>query len=733
MIIKSIVLTNFQCYFGENIFEFKSGLNVVIGDNGAGKSKLYDAFYWVLYDKTFDSSSRTMCLTRDVKAKLVSDKAKLLCLLDGKIETSVEIIFSNNEKGDEYIIKRIYQIYRTDTGNDTEFKWRESSESQLFLYKKEKYLEARLIKNADEIASIIKRILPNDIQPYLWFQGEQVDGLIDFKNNSTLTNAINVLSDIREFDFFVDLSKRALESAENEFRKEQRRLIGNNQKSESLDNEKKKLIVKIERLEKELSEHRDGLMYAQEEQEKLHGQVEIAQHIRELDQEEKQVDAELQKLENDLKNKIQRVQKNLFTKFWALKGMESLVDIYAKKFSSYENKKMEQKIEQEKSLEIQRGVIKKLQSRLPINVPEPIYIQKMLEEEKCLVCNREAPVDSDPWLRIKELLEREDFEIQHSSSKSVIHNNFQDQYKKLYQEGLGLQMRMPRMNNEIHELLEDINVLSQKKKRVTENLERIRSDIQELINSSSINSPHSTNILNAFTKHQENIRKYDRLIQSCDHEMEVAQSRIEEIEGDFRKLVVGQLPQTLIDKVATISDFRTVAVSTRERVFNRLILKLEEEANKHYNTMSAENKSIRGRIRLVKQLNGNYMPKIQDSVGQELHSINDANIILIKLSVIMAIISAKKSSRAAELYPLISDAPTSKFTENYTVGFCRTVGDVYSQSIIMSKDFYMNEPLLNRLLNEVENLGNVYIIEPSVPEDKRMDRNDLEIKIIRKH
>jgi DNA sulfur modification protein DndD len=64
--------------------------------------------------------------------------------------------------------------------------------------------------------------------------------------------------------------------------------------------------------------------------------------------------------------------------------------------------------------------------------------------------------------------------------------------------------------------------------------------------------------------------------------------------------------------------------------------------------MTAENKSVRGRIKLEKAANGNYMPKNLDSEGRILTSINDSNIILIKLAVIMAIISAKKSSPAAD-------------------------------------------------------------------------------------
>jgi DNA sulfur modification protein DndD len=96
----------------------------------------------------------------------------------------------------------------------------------------------------------------------------------------------------------------------------------------------------------------------------------------------------------------------------------------------------------------------------------------------------------------------------------------------------------------------------------------------------------------------------------------------------------------------------------------------------------------------------------------------------------MAIISAKRSSPAAELYPLISDAPTSKFGDNYAVGFCRAASEVYSQSIVISKDFYKNPELQNRLFEAVgDKLGNVYIIEPSLSEEnQRGHRNELEVR-----
>ena len=57
MIIEKIELENFMCYAGkDNILEFTEGINVIIGDNGYGKSKLYDAWsiLWVkLWEDAF--------------------------------------------------------------------------------------------------------------------------------------------------------------------------------------------------------------------------------------------------------------------------------------------------------------------------------------------------------------------------------------------------------------------------------------------------------------------------------------------------------------------------------------------------------------------------------------------------------------------------------------------------------------------------------------------------------
>ncbi len=76
MIIERVELENFMCYTGKNLMTFIEGINVVIGDNGYGKSKLYDAFYWVMYDQVFVPEKKEFQSTKAIKSKIISDKAK---------------------------------------------------------------------------------------------------------------------------------------------------------------------------------------------------------------------------------------------------------------------------------------------------------------------------------------------------------------------------------------------------------------------------------------------------------------------------------------------------------------------------------------------------------------------------------------------------------------------------------------------------------------------------------
>ena len=48
MIIKKITIENYLCYYGVKEFELSDGLNIILGENGEGKTKLFEAIDWLL-------------------------------------------------------------------------------------------------------------------------------------------------------------------------------------------------------------------------------------------------------------------------------------------------------------------------------------------------------------------------------------------------------------------------------------------------------------------------------------------------------------------------------------------------------------------------------------------------------------------------------------------------------------------------------------------------------------
>lgn len=59
MIIKSIYLENFRNH-NERFFEFKDGINLILGKNASGKTNLLEAIYFCLCGKSFKSKDTNL-------------------------------------------------------------------------------------------------------------------------------------------------------------------------------------------------------------------------------------------------------------------------------------------------------------------------------------------------------------------------------------------------------------------------------------------------------------------------------------------------------------------------------------------------------------------------------------------------------------------------------------------------------------------------------------------------
>jgi DNA sulfur modification protein DndD len=723
MIIKSISLENFQCYAGslsENRIEFKEGLNVVIGDNGSGKSKLYDAFYWVLHDKIFDSALRDFRRTEQVGENLISDKARFECQEGESISAKVQLeLYETSEISGEntYLLERTYTIHLASSNGKKE--WIKSQKSELYVYNKT-ITEFKPVTDRDRIDLILKKFLPDDIKPYLWFQGEQVDSLIDFQDKDTLSKAINALSDISTFDDYVEIAEKAANQAKRFYEKEQKKLSSDQALYDQLLEAKRKDEENLKRAEKELLIVQQNLGLAEEDEQQLLNKVDDAENVSKLKTKKARLEEQYKLKKETLLNLEKGFNNNLFSKDWVLRNSLNF-------FKEYEVKKRNYEIKRENIITDRKSELKLEKAReykLPVNVPNRKILEEMLEGNWCYVCSHNFEHDHSAKDYVRSQIERAK---ETKVETPVTKHNFKDCYQLLYNVGYSKEKVIANIDTSISTEIQNRSKLKSEIEDLEKQVSEIESELNVTLSSSSFNLGESEGIVhkfNAIRKNREGLKEEERKLQL---KIQGCSARIQESENKLGSLVTVSMDPKVESKKQAFENFYKIAVSTKKRVYQEQIERIEEEANKHFRSMTDDNKSVRGRIRLKQLPSGTYMPQIVNDQGIELSSINDSNIILVKLAVIMAIVSAK--GRSSEFYPLISDAPTSKFSDNYTIGFCQAVSKVFKQSIIMSYDFYHNLPLRKRLLSEVANKGSIYIVEPNVQERNRENRNALETKV----
>ena len=55
MIIKKIQIENFLCYYDAKTFVLDKGLNIILGENNEGKTKFFEAVYWLFNGSKIDN------------------------------------------------------------------------------------------------------------------------------------------------------------------------------------------------------------------------------------------------------------------------------------------------------------------------------------------------------------------------------------------------------------------------------------------------------------------------------------------------------------------------------------------------------------------------------------------------------------------------------------------------------------------------------------------------------
>lgn len=727
MLITSIQIQNFLCYYGSyenNTFQFAPGLNIIIGDNNAGKSKLYDAFRWVIHDLVFDSSTRTFCLTSVAKDKIISDRAKFEANVNKPVTTKIKVCLIRKEHDHlaYYELERLYHVKKVNTGyipiGSSALKAKRADvllSQNPDLYSDFKKWESMLTSEAKlrsvEVDDVLKKIVNTDIEKFLWFQGEQVDSLVDFNKEDSIKSMINQLSDIEQYDLLKKVLTPIADDAENQFRKLANRT--KNHKLESISNKLDEVNKEIQSKEKELNNYLKEKEELNLQKEKYVSRQSDSLEVIKLDNQLSRKEEKLKLLRKEVKDIEASYHNNLFSRIWVLEGLSKYITKFSKLRSNYTEKRMDVLVEM-------RAEQKNKLQRLPADVPNEAYLKMMLKDCKCYLCNRNFEENGEVYQTIEHRIEQN---AQQSTPDTTF--VFEDSFERLSN---GLKHSVG--TTKIKQIGSDIDSVNQELFEKKESIKKLEKQIEDIENKiqkytkgedkeSLINQGHSYNIIS------RDYRNIDEKVSSLQESLPYYKIRAEELNDAYKKEYNKQ-PKD--DEMKAVEHKKTVlrliedlAFKTRDNVYQDLIEQLEEEVNKHFYKMTLGNKGALGKVKF--DVKKSYIrPLIVDSKGEELSSVNDSNIILVKLATIMGVITTKSSDLPL---PLISDAPTSKFGDNYTLNFCKQISDVFPQSIIMSYDFHQNTSLRDELLKTADRIGYVYEITPAHVNNNNEDRNGL--------
>ena len=671
MIISEVKIKNFFCFLDENVIEFKKGLNIISSLNSGGKSQLFNAFYWTFFDKIYiedseSSSKKTWCDANN--HLLIPDYYEEDNLNSEPIECFVQIkLTSENWESDEpsddeveYIfLKRIK--YKKNIGADSpQSSFKISSPAELTVsYKKDG--ETFYIKSSN-ISYFLEKIFPTSMRKFMWYQGETVDELYDFSKPATLKHAINEISYFPVYDNIEKIVSRSVEDLD---RLVNRQLVAEKRFTATeelllktiLDNTKK--LADQKKLLEDYSTDHDTLLG-----EILHQESKLRNYDKYRDLKDKltQLNAEKDKIRMRIDTETFSNKELLINK-WMLNACNELV----------ENSSI--------NLEIINSEINKLQKTdnpVPISLPGPEYVQKMLDDKICYICERGIEDNSSEYDALVKRLN--DFK------ENFHHKYLIDNYTELNKERHNLNQILPEIANELLNKKKLLSDLFKDRKEIQDKIDALYKDSGEenegIIRDGAYSASQILSVIKL--KNDEKDRLSNRII---DFKREIVRLK-EKIDLDTieKNKSLSLTSQITAEQLALpyVNMFSKSISKLKNEALDKLIHEIEDESNRLYSLYLGGN--TQGVIEIDKGI------RILDRTPRRkvLTNLNTAEIVAQKLAVANAFLSLSEK-KMNKSYPIIADAPTSDLDHKNTYNLTVNIGSSFEQMIIMSKDYFTFE------------------------------------------
>lgn len=657
-----------MCYYNSKSFEFSSGLNIILGHNGDGKSTIFTAFNWL-----FDQYS-------SLELSQLYSKKKFSEQIEGEtFEVKIEFVIS--QFSDQYNISKSFIVSKL------------SGAPKFSIIKEEiwkKNIDTNLLtKDTRSISRLTQQIFPEAFRNFSMFETE-TDAL-RIVEGQKLAELVKSFSNAKYYEKLASVIEEISGRAYRQFRRESN---ADQAATETIDKLDKKILdinTSIKKISQDIVKDEKGKEFYTNRINNLVQNLTISDDFKKIDENTNLINIEIYKLkkENNDRNKF---TEKMFDDFYFLIGFDNIIAEFSEKINDLRINKNKIDNEERNKYAVEQLKLENGSTPFPPGFPSMEILKEILEDNICKICNTPLEINSKNFINKSISLYLESKSKEKTLPAPIIFpNNYIDEFQIIYR---SIQLNTDifseyRIKEEIKFSIERIEKNNQKILENQKRLSDLQTEKKELL--SKIPNISEDDLKNIRINHEQYSREKDQLItQIAQNQYKLENLKSELIECQKTKTkTLSQFKDSSFKKhtVEYLNVLSETAKIVMEDEYKSFLKILSERATNYLKQINVG--EITGKISLYKKNEKEVAYKSLNEDGNIRSLLEDSGALQISkpLSILFAIADIASEANDQDHYPMIFDAPTGRFSPDREQEFFKVLKATQKQRIVVTLRF----------------------------------------------
>ena len=234
---------------------------------------------------------------------------------------------------------------------------------------------------------------------------------------------------------------------------------------------------------------------------------------------------------------------------------------------------------------------------------------------------------------------------------------------------------IPVIEEEYEKFMAEIDELGELIER-QEAIVQQKLDELALVDKEDASEDSDRKVLSTYTQAKETIRKKTEEIDIYSSRIDRWKAGLEKTISDIAKKQDNSDVMSADNFYQEMQNLEALFLATKERIYSKLVERLQDESNKMYRDLTARNHTMGGVLQFQKREDGTLKVVVINDAGEELTGNGTGFQRMKQLAIVMSIISSKIGNHQFD-YPFISDAPFSEFSINFIENFFNKAPSVF--------------------------------------------------------